>query len=226
MRTVARLSGLMGAAEDAAKIFVLLAGYSSMIAYGGLFRRAGMWPTLTSIARRCLRICVFQAGLPLATLLIVRIWMDHTGITPRFGVAPLLQAGLLQAVFRGLALNALPNYLDILPLYVLLLALFPAIYLGMQYRLWGVLTVSGALWLLANIDYRLNLPNATAVDDGWYFNPFAWQSLFVLGAALALACAPGTVCCRDVTGREPRPGLIWPSPSSREDPGRNGGCRT
>ncbi|MBP1180306.1 OpgC family protein [Methylobacterium sp. PvR107] len=172
--------------SDAAEIFVLLAGYSSMIAYGGLFRRAGIRTTVARILRRCLRIYLFQAGLLLATLVIVRIWMDLTGLTPRFGVAPLLQMGLLPGLLRGLMLNALPNYLDILPLYILLLALFPLIYLGMRHAVWGVLALSGALWLAANLDHQLNLPNAAA-DDGWYFNPFAWQFLFVIGAALALA---------------------------------------
>ncbi|WP_246690011.1 OpgC domain-containing protein [Methylobacterium sp. WL7] len=177
--------------SDAAEIFVLLAGYSSMVAYGGLFGRAGTWPTLARIARRCLRIYLFQAGLLLATLIIVRIWMDLTGLTPRFGVAPLLQMGLLPGLLRGLALNALPNYLDILPLYILLLALFPVIYFGLQRGVWGVLALSGTLWLAANVDSHLNLPNAAAVDDGWYFNPFAWQFLFVIGAVLAMAVRAG-----------------------------------
>ncbi|MCJ2084649.1 OpgC domain-containing protein [Methylobacterium sp. E-005] len=177
--------------SDAAEIFVLLAGYSSMIAYGGLFRRAGVWSTLIRIAQRCLRIYLFQGGLLFATLVIVRIWMDVTGIAPRFGVAPLLQMGLLPGLLRGLALNALPNYLDILPLYILLLALFPLVYLGMQRGVWGVLALSGTLWLAANVDHTLNLPNAAAVDDGWYFNPFAWQFLFVLGVTLALTVRAG-----------------------------------
>ena len=177
--------------SDAAEIFVLLAGYSSMVAYGGLFQRAGTWPTLARIARRCLRIYLFQAGLLFATLVIVRIWMDLTGLVPRFGVRPLLEMGLWQGLLRGLMLNALPNYLDILPLYILLLALFPVIHYGMQRGVWGVLALSATFWLAANVDYQLNLPNAAAVDDGWYFNPFAWQFLFVIGAALSLALRPG-----------------------------------
>ena len=177
--------------SDAAEIFVLLAGYSSMIAYGGLFQRAGLWTTLIRIAKRCGRIYLFHAGLLLVTLVIVRIWMDLTGLVPRFGVAPLLEMGFVPGLLRGLALNALPNYLDILPLYILLLALFPLVYFGMQRGVWGVLALSGTLWLAANVDHTLNLPNATAVDDGWYFNPFAWQFLFVLGVTLALAVRAG-----------------------------------
>ena len=177
--------------SDAAEIFVLLAGYSSMVAYGGLFRRAGVRPTLARIAGRCVRIYAFHAGLLLATLVIVRVWMDLTGLEPRFGVKPLLDMGLWPGLLRGLALNALPNYLDILPLYIILLALFPLIYFGVRRGVWGVLALSGTVWMAANFDHSLNLPNAAAVDDGWYFNPFAWQFLFVIGVALALAVRAG-----------------------------------
>lgn len=177
--------------SDAAEIFVLLAGYASMVAYGGLFQRAGTGPTLLRIGRRCLRIYLFQAGLLLATLIIVRVWMDITGLVPRFGVGPLLEMGLWPGLLRGLSLNALPNYIDILPLYIILLALFPVIYYGMRRGVWGVLALSATFWLAANVDHHLNLPNAIAVDDGWYFNPFAWQFLFVIGAALALALKAG-----------------------------------
>lgn len=158
-----------------------------MVAYGGLFQRAGVRTTLVRVARRCLRIYLFQAALLLATLLIVRAWMELTGLVPRFGVRALLDMGLVLGLLRGLMLNALPNYLDILPLYILLLVLFPLVYFGLRRSLWGVLAVSGAIWLTANVDHSLNLPNAAAVDDGWYFNPFAWQFLFVTGAALSLA---------------------------------------
>ena len=172
--------------SDAAELFVLFAGYSAMVAYGGLFRRAGTIETLKRVARRCLRIYVFQAGLLLATLMIVRAWMNATGLVPRFGVASLLQMGLWSGLWRGLLLNALPNYLDILPLYIVLLAAFPIYYAGMRRSVWAVLSLSGLVWLLANLDPALNLPNATA-DDGWYFNPFAWQFLFAIGMALAVA---------------------------------------
>ncbi|MCJ2040990.1 OpgC domain-containing protein [Methylobacterium sp. E-041] len=176
--------------SDAAELFVLFAGYSATVAYGGLFRRAGVPETLKRIAMRCLRIYVFQAGLLLATLLIVRAWMDATGLVPRFGVAPLLQMGLWSGLWRGLLLNALPNYLDILPLYIVLLAAFPLYYAGIRRSVWAVLSLSGLVWVLANLDPALNLPNAAA-DDGWYFNPFAWQFLFAIGMALAVMVAAG-----------------------------------
>ncbi len=177
--------------SDAAELFVLFAGYSAMAAYGGLFRRSGTAETLKRIALRCLRIYAFQAALLLATLFIVRAWMELTGLVPRFGVAPLLQMGLWSGLLRGLLLNALPNYLDILPLYIVLLAAFPILYAGMRRNAWAVLGLSALVWVLANLNPSLNLPNAAA-DDGWYFNPFAWQFLFAIGMALAAVTTAGT----------------------------------
>ena len=42
------------------------------------------------------------------------------------------------------------------------------------------------MWLLINLDPRLNLPNWLD-PDGWYFDPFAWQFLFTIGAWSAMA---------------------------------------
>ena len=48
-----------------------------------------------------------------------------------------------------------------------------------------VLLASGALWICVNLDPSINLPNWL---DGqrWFFDPFAWQFLFVIGALGAL----------------------------------------
>jgi hypothetical protein len=84
---------------------------------------------------------------------------------------------------HALALHAVPSYLDILPLYIVLFAAFPLIYLGLRENYWMALSASAALWLGVNIS-GLNLPNW--VGGTWFFNPFAWQFLFAIGAALAM----------------------------------------
>jgi hypothetical protein len=90
-------------------------------------------------------------------------------------------------VARGLAMLSLPDYLDILPLYVVLLTVFPLIYLAMRRHAGLALAVSGGLWFVAWLDHGLNLPNALdATGHGWSFAPLSWQFLFVIGAALAL----------------------------------------
>lgn len=171
---------------DAAEIFVLLAGVSAMMAYGKLFARDGAGPALRRIAVRCLRIYLTQAALLLTTLVVVVIWTRHFGLRPTL-VAPLLDAGL-PGILRGLLLNALPGFLDILPLYIVLLAIFPLIYVAMRTSVRLALAGSVLVWLAANFDHRLTLPNWLDAN-GWYFNPFTWQLLFTLGAALAQAMA-------------------------------------
>jgi hypothetical protein len=74
---------------DAAEVFVLLAGMSSMLAYGKVFQRDGMMPGLRKIAIRCGRIYVFQLGLMLATICIVLAWSHLDHFTPK-AIAPIL----------------------------------------------------------------------------------------------------------------------------------------
>ncbi len=169
---------------DAAEVFVLLAGVAAMMAYGKVFARDGAGPALRRIVLRCARIYAYQAALLVTTLIVVLTWTEHFGMKPTL-VAPLLNAGL-PGLARGLMLNALPGYLDILPLYIVLLAIFPLIYLAMRVSVWLGLAGSALVWLAANLDHRLTLPNWLDAN-GWYFNPFTWQLLFALGSALALA---------------------------------------
>src|ERR1700749_4083008 len=55
---------------DAAELFVLLAGFASMAAYGRIFARDGIMPGLRRVLVRCLQLYLFQALL-LVTLLVV-----------------------------------------------------------------------------------------------------------------------------------------------------------
>src|ERR1700675_2475634 len=48
--------------SDAAEVFVLLAGMSSMLAYGRIFEREGALGGLRRIFQRCVRIYLFQIG--------------------------------------------------------------------------------------------------------------------------------------------------------------------
>ena len=171
---------------DAAEVFVLLAGYSAMLAYGRSFQRDGAAQGLRKVAVRCARIYLFQAGLLLATLLVVEGWSRYYHMKPGI-MAPILGAPV-KGLAHGLTLSALPSYLDILPLYVVLLAAFPLVYAGLRRSPLLALAVSALVWAAAGRFHGLNLPNW--VDGkGWYFDPFAWQFLFTIGAALQVLTA-------------------------------------
>ena len=169
---------------DAAEVFVLLAGYSSGLAFAPIFQRAS-WPAATArVVIRCWDIYVAHIVLFCVVAGIVvsavrhfdnPLYLEHVNLLPLFADTE----GALVAV---LTLHYLPNFLDILPLYVLLLALVPfALPLALRQPAL-VLLAAAALWGLVQVA-PFNLPNYPG-DAGWYFNPFAWQFLFVIGLVL------------------------------------------
>jgi len=86
------------------------------------------------------------------------------------------------ALTQALVLKFRPANLDVLPLYIVLLLAFPLLLPVLRRRPLGMLAGSAALYLAAR-QWGWNLP--TYPDGGvWYFNPFTWQFLFVLGASL------------------------------------------
>ncbi len=172
--------------SDAAEVFVLLAGFSATHAYNSVFERHGLRVGLTKVLQRCLRIYGVQVLLLIGTLLLVGAWERVYGIQSMI-LGPMLRDGWHGAM-RGVSLRALPAYLDILPLYILLLAAFPVIRFGMTRSVAATLGASAALYGAANL-FHWNLRNVVDPADKahWYFDPFTWQLLFVIGCVLAVA---------------------------------------
>ena len=168
---------------DAAEVFVLLAGFSSMAAYGKLLE-GDVAAGLRRIAARCWRIYAVHILLLLAMLAVAVAWAAALPAVQPV-VAPLLALREI-GPWSALTLQAMPEYLDILPLYIVLLGTFPLLWLSMRRSVAWTLAGSATLWLAANQWHGLDLPNATDAN-GWYFDPFAWQFLFAIGAGLAVA---------------------------------------
>jgi hypothetical protein len=86
------------------------------------------------------------------------------------------------AVIKALTLQFQPEFMDILPLYIVLLALLPLVLIG--FRLWpaGLLAASFSLWAAAQLNKAIALPAYPGPDHVWFFNPFCWQALFFLSA--------------------------------------------
>lgn len=174
--------------SDAAELFVMFAGFASMVAYGRIFALGGALVGLRRIIRRCVRLYVFQLGLLLIALGTVWACEICYGFIPR-KLAPMLQNGIW-SVIDALTLTLQPSYLDILPLYIVLLALFPLVYLGLRTNLVLTVLVSATVWLVADFYPSLNFTNSLT-GKGWFFDPFSWQFIFVLGATLAIAIRRG-----------------------------------
>lgn len=170
---------------DATEVFVLLAGYAAGIAYGRMLERDG-W--LTAAAR----IVGRMGTLYVAHIFLFVVFAAQVG----FSAAALNQAAYLdelhldpfgqepyRALLEALLLRYQPHFLDILPLYIVVLGLFalalplirrPAWLLGMSFALYALTRALG-----------IGLPSWTG--GGWFFNPFAWQLLFAIGVVLGRA---------------------------------------
>jgi hypothetical protein len=95
-----------------------------------------------------------------------------------------------QTLFEGLILRFKPVNMDVLPLYIVLMGVFPPVLWVMLRKPNWTLLGSALLYLCAR-HFGWNL---SAYPTGsWYFNPFAWQLLFVFGAWLALGGAGTTM---------------------------------
>lgn len=169
--------------SDATEIFVFISGYSAALAYAGRLARMGWAHTAARILGRCWTLYV--AHIFLFMVFTAQItWVASTFANPMFAEEMNIVHFLDQtndALVQALLLNFRPVNMDVLPLYIVLLAAFPLI-LPLAVRA-PVATICASLGLhVATKAFGWNL---SAYPDGaWFFNPFAWQLLFVLGAVL------------------------------------------
>lgn len=173
---------------DAAELFVLISGMSSMLAYGKAFDRNGAAVGFNRVLRRWIRLYAFQIGLVLASLGMAFLWSYYFHFASKL-MRPFLD-NPASGILHSLALHAVPAYFDILPLYLVLLGIFPLIYAGLRTSAWLTLSASAAIWIIASWVPWLNVPN-WAYGGYWPFNPFAWQFLFATGAAAGMRLMAG-----------------------------------
>ena len=167
---------------DAAEVFVLLAGYGAGLAYGGTLRRSGFLAAAASVVQRAWTLyvahiflfVVFSAQVGFSATALARAnYLDEANLD-------VLAHAPYRALLEALVLRYQPSLLNILPLYIILLLMFvPALALLRFPRLLAAL--SFGLYVAARLG--LNLQSWTG--GGWFFDPFAWQFLFIGGAILA-----------------------------------------
>jgi len=174
--------------SDGADLFVLISGYTATFVFGSMMMERGFVIGATRLLRRVWQLYVAHLLLFLVYLTAVHYiahGFDDLHLMDQFNVAPLMNFPV-ETLSQGLILKFKPLNLDVLPLYIVLMAAFPVV-LWLMLR-WRNAVMIGSLGLyLAARNYGVNLPSYPA--GVWYFNPFAWQLLFVLGAWLALGGA-------------------------------------
>lgn len=168
--------------SDATEIFVFISGYTAAMVYGREIDRSGTVVTSARILRRAWQLYI-------AFIVLFVVYLAEISYVAGSVSNPLYaeEMGALQflsepdvALMQALMLKFRPANMDVLPLYIVLLAGFPPVLWAMKKRPDRVLAVSFLVYAAA-LNLGINLP-AYPDDRMWFFNPFAWQFLFVFGA--------------------------------------------
>ena len=174
--------------SDATEIFIFISGYTAAFVYGRALLESGLVVATARILRRAWQIYVahvFLFAIYLAEISYVATSFENPLYAEEMNILDFLKQPDVTIV-EALLLKFKPANMDVLPLYIILLLLFPPILWLLRYRSALALGASVLLYVLTWV-FNWNLPSYPS--GHWYFNPFAWQLLFVFGAWCALGGA-------------------------------------
>jgi len=177
--------------SDAAEAFVLMSGLAAGLAYSRGFANGFSWPAMAKVWARARQLYFVQITITVIALAVfaaAALWFDRPEVLTKNNVAALFEKPL--SVIIGIpAMTHQLGYFNILPLYITLLLITPALILFGLRKPWLLLCGSILLWAVAG-QFRLNFPNFPN-PGGWFFNPFSWQLLFVVGLLAGMAMKQG-----------------------------------
>jgi hypothetical protein len=171
--------------SGATDLFVFVGGYAAAAIYAKMMLERGFVVAATRIFKRTWQLYAAYVVLFVVYVELIGYVATQTAapeIISEFNITGFIDYPI-RTLIHGLLLQAKPLNLDVLQLFIVLMALLPIVLFGMLR--WPRLTMvaSVALYLAARgFDWNLS----SFPEGRWYFNPFCWQLLFVLGAWFAL----------------------------------------
>jgi hypothetical protein len=168
--------------SDAAEFFVFISGYLAGFIYGPIIKAGHFLSALKRLWKRAMEMYVAHIMLFLIfTAQIARTVrrFDNPLYEDEFNVHNFLEHPDI-LIGQALTLRYKPVNLDVLPLYITLIATAPFMLWAMMRRPNLTLLASVILYIFARIfdwNFASYPPGST-----WYFNPFAWQMLFIFAA--------------------------------------------
>ncbi|WP_112321102.1 OpgC family protein [Oceanibium sediminis] len=201
--------------SDATEIFVFCSGMASAIAFGRVFDRHGLPMGTLRIAHRVWQVYWSHIAMFFAVFAMVAA-LNASGLGTRDYVGQLNLYPFINNVPEQLiglmTLTYVPNYFDILPMYLVILCMVPlmialsrispAAALGAMVLIWAFAQVQNlhdegvaSLGPLAQALSFLHLPAQYWFEPPnntreWFFNPFAWQLVFFTGFAFMRGWIP------------------------------------
>ena len=169
---------------DAAELFVLLSGFLVGMVWVKVEAKEGRFAAQKRFLKRAIQVwlalVIGAVILALFSALLFALHMNHTAVWFQYS-RWIFEHPLGYVATVGLMWMQ-PNLMDVLALYVLLIATAPV---TVPFLLrWPVLAlaVSGLVWFFAE-PLNAMVPNQRPVP-GLLFNPFGWQLLFFVGVAM------------------------------------------
>lgn len=168
--------------SDAAEAFIFISGFAAALVYGRALREHGLLLASAQVYRRVWQLYVAHVFLFVIFTAEVSYTLnaaDNPMYAEEMRVGDFLSEPHI-AIVQALLLRFQPTFLDILPLYILLLAVFPLVLLLIERGVLWALIPSAALYVaVRQFGWALHLyPDSRP----WFFNPLTWQFLFVIGA--------------------------------------------
>ena len=174
--------------SDAADLFVFISGYTASFVYARMMLERGFIVGATRLTKRVWQLYVAHIILfviYIAAISYLALRFGDSSLINEFNVAGLVD-NATETLRQGLFLKFKPVNLDVLPLYIVLMGLFPPVLWFMLRQPNLTMAASIVLWLVSR-QMGWNLPAYPA--GTCYFNPYFWQVLFVFGSWCALGGA-------------------------------------
>jgi len=174
--------------SDAAEFFVFISGYTAGFVYGPSVAHGQFFAATKRLLKRAWQLYVAHIFLFLffvAQIARAARRFDNPMYGNEYNIFLFLEHPDVM-IGQTLMLKFKPVDLDVLPLYIVLVLALPAILWGLVKSPRWTLLASAVLYVLARV-FDWNLPSFPG--GNWYFNPFAWQMLFVFGAWCGLSGA-------------------------------------
>jgi len=174
--------------SDATEIFIFISGYTAAFVYGAAMVQRGFIVAGARILKRAWQIYVahvFLFAIYIAEISYVASSFENPLYAEEMNALDFIKQPEV-AITQALLLKFKPVNMDVLPLYIVLLVLFPLV-LWLLIRNATVALVLSAVLYALTWEYGWNIPSYPT--GHWFFNPFAWQLLFVFGAWCALGGA-------------------------------------
>jgi hypothetical protein len=185
--------------SDSADLFVFLAGWGMRMMVGTPERRQSTWYLVLRLGGRTITLYAAQimiTMIALATLAGFAILLDNPLLLEWHNAAAVFHDPVTTHIGLVLLTHQL-GYFDILPLYVVLMIMAPLIAVIDRFAPQAVLPLSLLVYCVT-LAFQISIPT-WPVEGQWFFNPLAWQLVFVLGFVMGRDDGVGGFVRRHIT---------------------------